>query len=180
MSETPRLRTAIVLFTRDLRVHDNPALELAVRSAEYVVPLFVVQDGLRFAVPNRARFLRESLADLRQSLRELGGDLVLRHGDPVEETLRLAAEVEADGLVLASDVSAYARRRWQEQAPDLRFRQIRKPAPASASAAPANPARPTRRRAAAISGTSGRHSSTTRPWWPPPLRFSRRQFRVWT
>ena len=56
MSGTPRLRTVIVLFTRDLRVHDNPALELAVRSAEHVVPLFVLHEGLRFAVPNRARF----------------------------------------------------------------------------------------------------------------------------
>ena len=113
MSDAPRLHTAIVLFTRDLRVHDNPALELAVRSAEHVVPLFVLQEGLRFAVPNRARFLRESLADLRESLRQRGGDLVLRRGDPVEETLRLAAEVNADGLVLARDVSAYAARRWQ-------------------------------------------------------------------
>jgi deoxyribodipyrimidine photo-lyase len=62
-------------------------------------------------VPNRARFLHESLADLRDSLRERGGDLVLRRGDPVTEALRLAGEVEADGLVLARDVSAYARRR---------------------------------------------------------------------
>ncbi|HEX4291057.1 MAG TPA: deoxyribodipyrimidine photo-lyase, partial [Trebonia sp.] len=46
MSDSPRLRTAIVLFTRDLRVHDNPALELACRSAEHVVPLFVVDEGL--------------------------------------------------------------------------------------------------------------------------------------
>ena len=114
MSDTPRLRTAIVLFTRDLRVHDNPALDLACRSAEHVVPLFVLHDGLGFAVPNRVSFLRDSLADLRTSLRERGGDLVLRHGDPVQETMRLAAEVQADGLVLARDVSSYARRRWQQ------------------------------------------------------------------
>src|ERR1700722_5551020 len=112
MSDAPRLRTAIVLFTRDLRIHDNPALDLACRSAEHVVPLFVLHEGLGFAVPNRARFLRDSLADLRESLRQRGGDLVLRRGDPGAETLRLAGEVQADGLVLARDVSAYARRRW--------------------------------------------------------------------
>ena len=124
MSGTPRLQTAIVLFTRDLRVHDNPALELAVRSAEHVVPLFVLQEGLRFAVPNRARFLRESLADLRESLGQRGGDLVLRRGDPVAETLRLATEVNADGLVLARDVSAYAARRWQRLERECAQRRI--------------------------------------------------------
>jgi deoxyribodipyrimidine photo-lyase len=114
MSDSPRLRTALVLFTRDLRVHDNPALDLACRSADHVVPLFVRHDGLGFAVPNRVKFLDESLADLRASLRARGGDLVLRHGDPVEETLRLAREVGADGLVLARDVSAYAQRRLEK------------------------------------------------------------------
>ncbi|HEY6792785.1 MAG TPA: deoxyribodipyrimidine photo-lyase [Trebonia sp.] len=109
----PRLRTAIVLFTRDLRVSDNPALDLACRSAEHVVPLFVVHEGLGFAVPNRVRFLHDCLADLRESLRRLGGDLVIRRGDPVTEVLRLAGEVGVDGVVLSRDVSAYARRRWQ-------------------------------------------------------------------
>jgi deoxyribodipyrimidine photo-lyase len=113
MSDAPRLHTAIVLFTRDLRVHDNPALDLACRSAERVVPLFVLDDGLGFAVPNRVSFLHDSLSDLRASLRERDGDLVLRHGDPAEQALRLASELQADGLVLARDVSRYARRRWQ-------------------------------------------------------------------
>ena len=124
MSDTPRLRTAIVLFTRDLRVHDNPALDLACRSAEHVVPLFVLHDGLGFAVPNRVSFLRASLDDLQASLRERGGDLVLRHGDPVAEALRLAREVQADGLVLARDVSAYARRRWQRLEEGCREQRI--------------------------------------------------------
>ena len=112
-SGLPRLRTAIVLFTRDLRVSDNPALDLACRSAEHVVPAFVVHEGLGFAVPNRVRFLDDCLADLRESLRRLGGDLVIRRGDPVSEVLALADEASADGLVLARDVSAYAQRRWQ-------------------------------------------------------------------
>jgi deoxyribodipyrimidine photo-lyase len=113
VSGSPRLRTALVLFTRDLRVSDNPALDLACRSAQHVVPLFVLDDGLGFAVPNRARFLHDCLADLRNSLWRLGGDLIVRRGDPVAETLRLAGEAGADGLVLAHDVSAYARRRWR-------------------------------------------------------------------
>jgi deoxyribodipyrimidine photo-lyase len=35
------METAIVLFTRDLRVRDNPALATACARARQVVPLFV-------------------------------------------------------------------------------------------------------------------------------------------
>lgn len=118
------LSTVIVLFTRDLRVSDNPALDLACRSARHVVPLFVLHDGLGFAVPNRVRFLHDCLADLRASLRERGGELVIRRGDPVGEALRLADETGADGLVLAGDVSAYARQRWQRLDQGCRERRM--------------------------------------------------------
>ena len=36
------ITTAIVMFTRDLRLHDNPALYLACSRARQVVPLFVL------------------------------------------------------------------------------------------------------------------------------------------
>jgi deoxyribodipyrimidine photo-lyase len=71
------MNTAIVVFTRDLRVHDNPALATACAQAGAVVPLFVVDPALA-APPNRARFLAGSVAGLRSELRALGGDLVVR------------------------------------------------------------------------------------------------------
>ena len=105
--------TSIMLFTRDLRIRDNPALAAACR-AEYVVPLFVLDEAIlrgRFAAPNRLRFLLESLADLRASLRGLGGDLVVRRGDPAAEVARLAAATGARSVFLADERSAYGRRR---------------------------------------------------------------------
>ncbi|MBA3489845.1 MAG: deoxyribodipyrimidine photo-lyase, partial [Longispora sp.] len=104
------MKTAVVLFTRDLRVHDNPALHAACTAAERVVPLFVVDPTIS-ASPNRMRFLTESLADLRHSLRSRGGDLVIRLGDPVREAVALARSVNAFGIGLAADTSAYATRR---------------------------------------------------------------------
>ena len=77
------------------------------RSGRQVVPLFVLDPAIA-APPNRARFLAESLADLRASLRERGADLVLRRGDPPAEVVRLAAEVCATAVYLADDVSHYA------------------------------------------------------------------------
>jgi deoxyribodipyrimidine photo-lyase len=107
--------TAIVLFTRDLRVHDNPALAGGCGRARRVVPLFVVDPALTVP-PNRARFLAESVAVLREELRGLGGDLVVRAGDPVAETIRLAAETSAGAVFVAGDVSRYAARREQRLA----------------------------------------------------------------
>ena len=43
------MRTAIVLLTRDLRVHDNPALSTAAHEAERIVPLFVFDNAPSFA-----------------------------------------------------------------------------------------------------------------------------------
>jgi deoxyribodipyrimidine photo-lyase len=105
---------AVVLFNRDLRVHDHPALAEAVRTAESVIPLFVVDDALLatgFVVPNRAAFLVDSLVDLRAGLRARGGDLVVRRGDPVAEALALAAEFDAGVVHASADVTDFAQRR---------------------------------------------------------------------
>src|SRR6201995_4937861 len=95
--------TAIVLFTRDLRLHDNPALHQACDRARQVVPLFVADPALDATKrsPNRARFLAESLAGLRAALRERGADLVLREGDPAAEVIRLAGAVHATAGYIA-------------------------------------------------------------------------------
>ncbi len=95
----------VVLFSRDLRVHDNPALAAATERFEEIVPLFVLDDRL-LGSANRTAFLLESLADLRKSL---GGKLVVRRGDVAAEILRLGA----DAVFVAADSSAYARRREQ-------------------------------------------------------------------
>ncbi|MEV6488311.1 deoxyribodipyrimidine photo-lyase, partial [Actinoplanes sp. NPDC051633] len=105
------MRTAVVLFTRDLRVRDNPALAAACANAERVVPLYVLDPKLQDLSPNRTRFLHQALADLRETLRGRGGDLVIRRGDPVAETIKVAREAQAEGIAMAADVSSYASRR---------------------------------------------------------------------
>jgi deoxyribodipyrimidine photo-lyase len=105
--------TAIVLFNRDLRVRDQPALSAAAR-ADRTLPLFVLDERLlrsRFAAPNRVAFMREALADLDRSLRERGGRLFLRRGEVVAETLALARECGATELHVSADWSAYAQAR---------------------------------------------------------------------
>jgi deoxyribodipyrimidine photo-lyase len=108
----------VVLFTRDLRLHDHPALTEAVARGGRVVPLFVLDTTLLRgrAAPNRLRFLLESLADLDDGLRKRGGRLVLRSGDVVGEALALAGEVGARAILASADVSHYAQDRQRRLA----------------------------------------------------------------
>lgn len=108
------MTVSVALFTADLRLHDNPVLWAAVERAAAVVPLFVVDDGVRaagFDAPNRRAFLADCLGDLDGGLRERGGRLVVRTGDVVAETCRVAQEAGADDVHVAADVSGYAQRR---------------------------------------------------------------------
>ncbi|GHJ44477.1 deoxyribodipyrimidine photo-lyase [Catellatospora sp. TT07R-123] len=105
-----RMKTAVVLFTRDLRVHDQPALAAACAAYERIVPLFVLDPSLKVPA-NRRRFLLECLLDLRESLRGRGSDLVVRAGDPVAEAVRLAKQVGAAGIGVTEDYGPYALRR---------------------------------------------------------------------
>jgi len=112
------IETALVLFNRDLRVHDNPALAAAAK-AERTVPLFVFDQRLlrsRFAAPNRVAFMLEALGDLDEALRKAGGRLFVREGDPVREVIAVARECGATRLHVSADWSAYARGREERLA----------------------------------------------------------------
>lgn len=105
---------AVALFTRDLRVRDNPVLTAAHREAATVVPLFVLDEAIvsgRSCPPNRAHFLAAALRELDDELRALGGRLVIRAGDVAEEVARVAETADAPVVHIAADVSAYSRLR---------------------------------------------------------------------
>jgi deoxyribodipyrimidine photo-lyase len=91
-------RTILVWFRNDLRIHDNEILLEATRKANKILPVFCFDPfyfqttgfGTRKTGPLRARFLIESVADLRQSLKKLGGDLIIRIGHPADIIPELA------------------------------------------------------------------------------------------
>ncbi|MFJ6378710.1 cryptochrome/photolyase family protein [Kitasatospora sp. NPDC092039] len=115
------MTVSIALFTQDLRLHDNPVLHAARSTADQVVPLFVLDPAVEragFAAPNRQAFLADCLADLDASLRRTGSRLVVRRGEPAEQTARVAAEACAATVHVAAGVSAFAQRREE------RLRQV--------------------------------------------------------
>ncbi|MER7231129.1 deoxyribodipyrimidine photo-lyase [Streptomyces olivaceus] len=108
------MTTSVVLFTRDLRLHDHPPLRAALNGSDAVVPLFVrdrAVDTAGFAAPNRLALLSDCLRDLDAGLRERGGRLIVRSGDLVAQVCAVAAEAEADEVHVAADVSGHAHRR---------------------------------------------------------------------
>ncbi|EXG79526.1 cryptochrome/photolyase family protein [Cryptosporangium arvum] len=100
-------------FRRDLRLIDNPALLEAVSAAgdDGVRALFVL-DPVPFRASGgpRTSHLARSLRALDDAL---GGALLIRHGDPVTEVPRAAAEIDADEVYIAADYGPYGSRRDQ-------------------------------------------------------------------
>ena len=97
-------RRAIVWFRQDLRLHDNEALTVAFRAVDEVVPVYVFDERIfmgktSYGFPKmgkyRAQFIIESIQDLRQSLRKLGSELIVRVGKPEDVLFDLAKEVKS-------------------------------------------------------------------------------------
>ena len=122
------MKSAVVLFTRDLRLHDNSTLRAALDEAETVLPLFVSDEGItetRYgAAANRRAFLAESLVDLDESLRKAGAALDVRRGEVVAETVKAARRVKAEAVFMSADVSPYARAREEKLAAELDLRVV--------------------------------------------------------
>jgi len=119
MDKTPRKRVerALVWFRRDLRVADHPALAAALRDAERVWCVFVLDKAILDGLPRddrRVAFIRESLLDLDAQVASLGGQgahLVVRHAAAADEIPRLAAELDVQAVYFHRDDDPAARAR---------------------------------------------------------------------
>jgi deoxyribodipyrimidine photo-lyase len=96
---------------RDLRAADNAGLAAATDGGP-VVPVFMFDNQvLAHAGPPRVAFMLDALASLREWYRKRGSDLVVAHGDPVEELPRLAREYDAEAVTWGEDYSGLASER---------------------------------------------------------------------
>lgn len=104
----------VVWFRNDLRLRDNVTFSEAVRSAEIVYPVYCIdpecfeqtEPGFRKADHHRARFLLESLSDLKNNLQKVGSDLFILWGKPEE---KIPEFCESNGItdVFASKETTY-------------------------------------------------------------------------
>jgi deoxyribodipyrimidine photo-lyase len=109
--------TALVWVRNDLRIRDHEPLRAAARQHDRVVPVYCFDpchfDNTMFGLPKtgaiRARFLRESVADLRDSYRALGADLVVRHGRPEDVLPALVRETGAEAVFQFQEIGTEER-----------------------------------------------------------------------
>jgi len=78
----------IFWFRRDLRLSDNAGLYHALRSKGTVVPLFIfdknILDELEDKEDRRVEFIYQAVQQLSIQLQEMGSDIIIRYGHPLE------------------------------------------------------------------------------------------------
>jgi len=97
-------RTILVWFRNDLRIHDNEILLRAVERSQRIVPVYCFDPrhftrtkyGTQKTGVLRAAFLSENVAALRQSLQQLGGDLIVEYGHPEKVLPQIAETYQVD------------------------------------------------------------------------------------
>jgi deoxyribodipyrimidine photo-lyase len=108
---------SIVWFRNNLRLHDNEVLQRASELSDEIVPVYFLDDRqfgkTSFGFPktgrHRAQFLLESLSDLRERLRSMGSDLLIRHEYPEVALPELVRTFDARHVVFQDEVGTEER-----------------------------------------------------------------------
>lgn len=102
--------TGLMWFRRDLRTTDNAPLSMALNRCRQVYAVFVFDRDILETLPDvdrRVEFIRESLPELDQALRQLSGNhqagLIVRHAVASDEVVRLALELKVQAVFAGRD-----------------------------------------------------------------------------
>ena len=109
--------TALVWFRRDLRTNDHAALSRALQQHTRVFCLFVFDITILDPLPRcdrRVEFILRALEEVDAGLRSMGGGLLVRHGNPLDEIPQLAAELGVSAVYVNRDYEPAAIARDEE------------------------------------------------------------------
>ncbi len=115
------MKTSIVWFKTDLRLHDNETLVRAIEQSDEIIPVYCFDEahfktteyGFKKTGNVRTQFLLESLIDLDKSLRDLGSGLIVVRGKPEYELFKLAQKYKVQKVYCKKEV-AYEEKQAQE------------------------------------------------------------------
>jgi deoxyribodipyrimidine photo-lyase len=108
------MNSVIWWIRRDLRLSDNQALQAALKQADVVIPVFVLDPKLLnspYTGQRRIAFLFDGLRALDRELRMRGSQLIVRQGEPLDVHHVLKSETGATGIFAEADISPFARQR---------------------------------------------------------------------
>jgi deoxyribodipyrimidine photo-lyase len=109
--------TALVWFRRDLRTSDHAALSRALQQHARVYCVFVFDSTILEPLPRRDRrveFILRAVEEVDSSLRSMGGGLIVRHGNPLDEIPQLAVELGVSAVYVNRDYEPAAIARDEE------------------------------------------------------------------
>ena len=106
------MKTALVWFKTDLRLHDNETLIKAISQSETIVPVYCFDEshfkttgfGFKKTGSFRTQFLLESLIDLDSNLRAIGSGLIVVKGKPEIEIPKLVQQYNATKVFAKREV----------------------------------------------------------------------------
>lgn len=106
------MKTALVWFKTDLRIHDNETLVKAISQSETIIPVYCI-DETHFATTEydfkktgsfRTQFLFEALVDLDSNLKAIGSGLIVVKGKPEIEIPKLVQHYKATKVFAKREV----------------------------------------------------------------------------
>ncbi|GAA4055919.1 DASH family cryptochrome [Flavobacterium chungnamense] len=119
------MRTSIVWFKTDLRLHDNETLIKAISQSDEIIPIYCFDEaefvttefGFQKTGSFRAQFLLESLIDLDNNLRAIGSGLLILKGKPEVEIPKIVQQYKATKVFSKKEVS------YEENQTELKVRE---------------------------------------------------------
>ena len=107
------MKTSIVWFKTDLRLHDNETLIKAIAQSDEIIPVYCFDDadfvitefGFKKVGNFRAQFLLESLIDLDKNLRAIGSGLLIVKGKPEVELPKIVQKYKVTKVFSKKEVS---------------------------------------------------------------------------
>ncbi len=100
------MSVAILWFKNDLRLHDNESLVKAVASGKLLIPIYCFNPQhyrrLKYGFPKcdlvRFEFLKQSILDLKENLRNIGANLMILHGPADVEIPKIVERYQCDEI----------------------------------------------------------------------------------
>lgn len=119
---------SLVWFRRDLRDYDHAALYYALKTSQQVYCVFVfdtaILNNLSDKADRRVEFIWESVNELKASLQQHGGDLIVVHGHAQQEIPKLARTLAVQAVLANHDYEPSAIKRDSEVALQLQSQNI--------------------------------------------------------
>ena len=108
------MTTCIYWHRNDLRVHDNECLKQCVEDYDQVIPLFIVDENHYREMPQgfkkigvtRYRYLCDTISVLRESYKNMGGQLVIRKGDAATEVKKIINQYDVTAIIYQKEIAS--------------------------------------------------------------------------